>query len=274
MNIYDSITMKIIDALEHGTVPWKKPWRNSLPMNFVSKRQYSGINVFLLDMQSRTTPYWLTFKQVGDLGGRVRKGEHGTNIIYAANVKGKEEREDGTEVTKSYFMMRGYYVWNLDQTEGIPMPEAPARFEPIAKCEEIVAGYKNAPVFIEGGDRAAYSPSGDYIKMPAKSAFESEPAYYSTFFHEMTHSTGHATRLKRFEEGVHDVAFGSESYSKEELVAEIGASFLMGEAGIEANQDQSAAYIAGWLKALNNDKKLVVSAAAQAQKAADYILGK
>jgi antirestriction protein ArdC len=274
MDIYGAVTQKIIDALEAGTVPWKKPWRNGSQRNFISKRPYSGINIFLLELQNRSTPYWLTFKQVGDLGGMVKKGEHGTNIIYAANVSSKEIGEDGEEHKKSYFMLRGYYVWNLDQTDGIEIPAEGEKFEPIAKCEEIVAGYHDrGPAFMEGGDRACYSPSGDYIKMPFKNTFLGEPQYYSTVFHEMTHSTGHEKRLNR-ETLVNGVSFGSEVYSKEELVAEIGASFLMGIAGIEDNQAQSASYIAGWLKALNNDKKLVVSAAAQAQKAADYILNK
>jgi antirestriction protein ArdC len=285
LSVYDIITNRIIEALEAGTVPWQKPWTVTWPKNFNSKREYSGINVLLLSLQNRSTPYWATFKGIQEKGGHIKAGEKGTQIVFTSKVeKEVEDETTGEKKGKDFFMLRYYYVWNLDQVEGIEIPkDDKLEFTPIERAEQIATGYRarvegeRADAFIRhGGDRACYSSHFDYILLPFKEQFKSIPEYYSTLFHEMTHSTGHKKRLARFEADDKDDMFGSESYSKEELVAELGASFLRGEAGISDNQTDknSEAYIAGWLSRLKGDKKLIISASAQAQKSTEFILGK
>ncbi|HEX5033178.1 MAG TPA: zincin-like metallopeptidase domain-containing protein [bacterium] len=283
--VYEIITERITQALEAGTVPWHKPWKVAgvADSNLISGKAYRGINVWLTMATTLekgfSSPYWVTFKQCQSLGGRVKKGEKGTPIIFW-NFKEfvEESKEGGEPKVKKIPMARYYTVFNADQCEGIeakiPKPAWEGKtFNPIAEAEKIVAGFQAKPTIKEGGSRACYSPSRDTVTMPPREAFDSPAEYYSTLFHELTHSTGHATRLAR--EGViENHFFGDESYSKEELVAEMGAAFLSGMAGIEnATVSNSAAYIKHWLGALKNDKRLVITAAAQAQKAADLILG-
>ena len=275
MNVYEIVTNQIIEQLDKGTVPWKKPWQElGLPMNLISRKPYSGINVFLLGFQHYAKPYWLTMKQGNSLGGKVRKGEKSTLITFWKFLDGKAE--DGTP--KRIPLLRYYRVFNVAQFDNLKMPawasEEPRDFDPIESAEAIVKGYPEAPPIGHGGDRAYYRPSSDQIQMPVQEAFQSPEAYYSTLFHEMGHSTGHSTRLDR---GLDSTLapFGSEDYSKEELVAEFCSAFLSAESGI--NQDgiaQSAAYIASWRKRLADDPKLVIGAASKAQRAANWILGK
>jgi antirestriction protein ArdC len=277
MTVYEIITDRIIQALEKGEIPWKKPWNVRPPMNYVSKKAYRGINIILLAMQSRTTPYWVSYKQAQALGGNIREGEKATPVVFwkwnKIETEVIEEDETKKEVKKAP-ILRYYNVFNLDQTEGIEIPKEGIDFKPIEKCEQIVAGYPKGPVMKVGGDRACYDPKADEITAPIKESFNSPESYYATLFHEMTHSTGHTARLNR--EGVNDpIRFGSEPYAKEELVAEIGASFLSAEAGVNpVTEENTVAYIQNWLKALKNDKKLVIYASAQAQKAVDHILNR
>jgi antirestriction protein ArdC len=273
MNVYEKITNQIMEQLEQGTVPWRRPWRSRFPRNLVSNKTYRGINVLMLGMSGHESAYWATFRQIDKLGGSVKKGEHGTCVVFTSRFE-VVDKESGKG--KEIPFLKGYVVFNLAQTTGIEAPEEEKGgfVSPIAKCEKVVSGMTDRPsIDFDGGDKSYYVPSVDRIHLPTQTAFESAEGYYSTLFHELVHSTGHAKRLAR--KGVAQVSgFGSESYSQEELVAEIGAAFLCGTTGIE-NQTiaNSSSYIEGWLKSLKDDRKLVVVAAAQAQKAVDWISG-
>jgi antirestriction protein ArdC len=282
---YEIITDRIISLLEQGTIPWCKPWNTTggMPKNVVSGKHYRGMNTFLLHAMNYESPHWLTFKQALELGGNVRKGEKSCPIIFWK----RWEKEDKATGEKSVIpMMRFYHVFNVAQCDNlvglfgepvagsIPEPLAPSG--DYSKAEALITGYKNAPVIKHGMTRAYYSPGGDYVGLPDNAKFTSPAHYYATLFHELAHSTGHASRLARagIAEG-HD-GFGNTVYSKEELVAEMGSAFLCGLAGIDSSGEvieNSAAYIANWLQVLRGDKKLVVQAAGQAQRAIDHICG-
>jgi antirestriction protein ArdC len=277
-SVYEIITDRICGMLEQGIIPWNKPWNGGgWPVNLVSKKHYRGINVALLATSKYSSRYWLTYQQAQDLGGHVKKDEKGTMIVFWKMLHKVETDSEGNEKEVTIPMLRYYYVFNVEQCEGIKIPsnDIPEReFTPIEEAERIVRDMPKRPEIRHGGDRAYYSPSLDYVQMPKKSQFINEEAYYSTLFHELSHSTGHSSRVNRkLDQRL--AAFGSEDYSKEELVAEFSASFLCGICGIEqAVIKNSAAYIQSWLRALRNDKQMAVNAAAAAQKAADYILGK
>ena len=271
-SVYEIVTNRILAELEKGQVPWRKPWRTQLPANLITKRPYRGINVFLLALGGYGSQYWLTYRQAQALGGNVRKGEHGAKIIFWKFDKFETETADGeTEERKSAFL-RYYTVFNLEQTEGLKALLALPPAFPIESAEAIAAGMPNPPAFDQDA-QAAYIPSRDTVTMPSRTAFESQAEYYSTLFHELSHSTGHAKRLAR--DGFDTPQkFGSESYSREELIAEMGSAMLCGIAGIEQTTiSNSAAYLQSWIKRLKADSRLVVSAASAAQKAADYIRG-
>jgi antirestriction protein ArdC len=271
-SVYEIVTEQVIKQLESGVAPWRKPWRTLPPSNLISKRPYRGINVFLLAFAGYGSQYWLTYRQAHGLGGNVRWGEHGTKIVFwKCNTRETESADGEIEERKSAFL-RYYTVFNLEQTEGLKaLLRLPPAF-PIQSAEEIVQGMPNPPAF-EQDARAAYIPARDTVTMPSRTAFESQAEYYSTLFHELAHSTGHAKRLGR--EGIEKIQpFGSEDYSKEELVAEMGSAMLCGVAGIEqATISNSAAYLHSWINRLKADSRLVVSAARAAQEAADYIRG-
>lgn len=272
VSVYQIITNRIVEELEKGVVPWRRPWRTLPPANLVSKKPYRGINVFLLALQGYGSQYWLTYRQAQALGGNIRRGEHGTKIVFWKFDSYETETADGeTEERKSAFL-RYYTVFNLEQCEGLKALLALPPVFPIQSAEEIAKGMPNPPAF-EQGFRAAYIPSRDVVTMPSRAAFESQAEYYSTLFHELTHSTGHPKRLAR--EGFDTPQrFGSDSYSREELIAEMGSAMLCGVAGIEqVTIANSAAYLKTWIARLKADSKLVISAASAAQKAADYIRG-
>jgi len=271
-SVYEIVTERILAELERGEVPWRKPWRILPPANLVSKKHYRGINFFLLSLAGYGSQYWLTYRQTQALGGNVRKGEHGMKIVFWKFDKYETETGDGeTEARKSAFL-RYYVVFNLEQTEGLKALLALPPARPIESAEAIVAGMPNPPAF-EQDFRASYIPSKDTVTMPSRTAFASQAEYYSTLFHELAHSTGHASRLGR--EGFDKpVQFGSESYSKEELIAECTAAMLCGVTGIQTQTlENSASYLKTWIARLNSDSKLIVQAASAAQKAADYIRG-
>jgi antirestriction protein ArdC len=271
-SVYEIVTEQVIQQLESGVAPWRKPWRTLPPANLISKRPYRGINVFLLAFTGYGSQYWLTYRQAQALGGNVRRGEHGTKIVFwKCNTREMESANGEIEERKSAFL-RYYTVFNLEQTEGLKaLLKLPPAF-PIESAEEIVKGMPNPPAF-EQDSRAAYIPSSDTVTMPSRAAFDSQAEYYSTLFHELTHSTGHPKRLGR--EGIEKIQpFGSEDYSKEELVAEMGSAMLCGAAGIEQSTiSNSVAYLHGWIRRLKADSRLVVSSARAAQEAADYIRG-
>ena len=271
-SVYQIVTEQIIKQLESGVAPWHRPWATQAPRNLVSKREYRGINVFLLASRGYGSPYWLTYKQATEQGGNVRRGEHGSKVVFWKIDKYETEDADGQTLAKTSAILRYYTVFNVEQCDGITVPGSERVINPIAECERIVAGMPNPPA-IEQDARAWYRPANDTVGMPSRQAFGSAEEYYSTLFHELTHSTGHPSRIGR--EGIEKLnTFGSESYSKEELIAEMGAAMLAGVAGIERRTlANSAAYLKSWIDVLKSDARMVVFAASQAQKAADYIQG-
>ncbi|HMR82566.1 MAG TPA: zincin-like metallopeptidase domain-containing protein [Niabella sp.] len=285
---YREVTDFVMEQLEKGIIVWRKGWSNKgCPKNIVTGLPYRGWNVFFLNHITRLkeypTPYFITFKQVQAKGGHIRKGEKGMHIIYWAKIEDKQESNTDPatdEESKSIKLVpRIYTVFNIAQTEGIELPEesAPAEtiIDSLVACDRIVNNMPNAPQIRYSGDRAWYSPARDLVNIPEKALFTSTEDHYCTLFHELAHSTGHASRLNRKELVTSD-GFGGELYSKEELTAEMAAAFLCSVGGIEQEETliNSAAYIGGWLESLSNDKTLVIRAAAQAQKAADYILNR
>jgi antirestriction protein ArdC len=275
VNVYQILTDRIIAALEAGTVPWRKTWSTiggGAPRNHHSGKAYRGINWFMLQLTGFESSRWVTFKQAQELGGSVRKGEK-SNIVSFWKKWKTTDKATGEE--KELPVLRYFNVFNLEQCEGIHIPGSEkitlAAHERIAAAEAIVAAMPTRPQLFHKGGRACYSPALDSVTMPEMGRFTSAEEYYSTLFHELAHSTGHNSRLGRIKE---TATFGDEDYGKEELVAEMTAAFLCARCGIDAPLlENQAAYIAGWLKLLRSDSKLVVFAAAQAAKAADYILG-
>ena len=287
-DVYEIITDRIVQQLEAGVVPWRKPWTagpHGWPKNLVSRKEDRGVNVFLLSCTPYELPYWVSFKQAKDLGGHVRKGERASTAVFwkwceAKDREAEPDPQTGARRKTRVPVLRYYSVFNIAQCEGLEsrVPKAPddrpRDFEPIAEAERIAATMPQAPVVRHGTVGAFYSRADDSVNMPSRERFESPEAYYATLFHELTHATGHPDRLNR-PAIAEQTRFGSEAYSKEELVAEMGAAFLCGQARIENRTIQaSASYIAGWLQKLRDDRRLVVYAAAQAQKAADFILGR
>jgi antirestriction protein ArdC len=276
---YDVINQRILELLEQGQLPpWKKSWnaQSNYPKNLVSGKKYQGINVWMLACSEFSSPWWLTFKQCQDKGGHVIKGSKSTPVVFWKWLDKKDAPTEGENNTNGKIpLLRYYSVFNLDQTEGITPPPAEEThnvFNPLEQAESIIAGMPLCPEIKFGGNKAYYSPSLDYVQISHQHTFDTIEHFYDTLFHELSHATGHAKRLGR--KGVVETSyFGSHEYSKEELVAEMGAAFLCGHCGIEATTlENSAAYLAGWLKALKNDKTLLVHAAAQAQKSSDFIL--
>lgn len=270
-NTYEEVTNRIVELLEAGTIPWRKPWRTGSPRSLMTDRPYRGVNALMLSAAPYESPYWVTFDQARLRGGYVKRGEKSWPLVFWKVVEQKDKTSG--ETVDSYPVLRRWSIFNVEQCEGLayPRPE-PRPFNDIAQAECIVAAMPNLPTILhEGGNRAFYRPSKDTVFMPVKARFDSEPEYYSTLFHELTHSTGHPTRLNRPD--VMTPAFGTDPYAKEELVAEMGAAMLCSQAALApATLENSAAYIGGWLQMLRDDHRLVVQAAAAAQKAADFIL--
>lgn len=278
-DIYQAITDRFLEQLQKGKVPWQQPWMSSV-QNLVSRKPYHGINAFTLGLTEYTSPFWLTFKQALDLGGHIKKGEKSLPVIYYkllekqdAEVNGAM-RGDGSQ--KRIPLVRWANVFNFDQTEGIKAPvitSTQSPVQPLQKAASIVEKAKLCPI-IHAGFAALYSPKDDVIRLPDPGTFKTREGYYATLFHEMTHATGHVSRLNR--EGItQPVKFGSQRYSKEELIAELGASFLSNEAGIlnQVQFENSSAYLSSWIEKLQNDPRMIVSAASHAQRSADFVLG-
>lgn len=267
MDLYQTITDQIIKKLEEGTVPWRKPYQSSGAVSWHTQKPYRGINAIMLDDGE-----YATFNQIRAAGGKVKKGEKSQLVIFWKLI----EKEDDDGEKKTIPLMRYYRVFEINsQVEGLKSKRETKKFKhkPIEAAEEIVKNYQEPKYKFERAG-AFYNPSEDLINIPPKEDFYDINEYYSTMFHEMAHSTGHKDRLNR--EGITNMAtFGSETYSKEELVAEITASLLCGETGIiNRTIENTTAYIQSWLRVLKNDKRLIVSASQQAQKAADYIMGR
>jgi antirestriction protein ArdC len=270
--VYDIITERVIALLEQGTIPWQKPFnvKRGFPRNLVSKKPYRGINVFLLHSMHYESPFFLTFNQAHQLGAHIRKGEKACPVVFWKQLE--VEAKDTHEIEKIP-MARYYHVWNVTQVDGLNELPDPTPEGTTTAPAEIVANMPQRPEIKYGFAKAFYSPGEDFVGLPNRERFTSEDEYFSVLYHELCHSTGHEKRLTR-PTITEANGFGSEEYSKEELIAEMGSAFLCGQAGIaERTLNNSAAYLQNWLDALNNDHKLIVQAAAQAQKAADFILG-
>lgn len=276
-NVYEMVTARIIAELEKGVIPWEKPWTGvrSGAYNRISKKPYSIINQMIL----KHTGEYATFKQWTDLGGHIRKGEKSEMVVFWKIFEKEETNKDtGEKEVRKIPMLRYYNVFHISQVDGVKPLEIPFKeVEPIETADKIIAEYveREHIEFKElASNEAFYSSSSDRVVVPMKEQYKYINEYYSTTFHELTHSTGHKSRLDRLHSGA-DAAFGSETYSKEELVAEIGSASLMNLLGIETIKTfrNSAAYIQSWLKVLKSDNKFIVSASSKAEKAVNYIIG-
>jgi len=279
MNVFEIVTEKILEHLDSGVIPWRKPWnaRTSIPRNLATGRPYRGINLFLLVSECYSSPYWLTFKQVQDKGGSIKKGEKSSLVIFWKFHKIEEvNKETGEIEEKEVPMLRYYRVFNALQTEGFEYPQQETienNIDPIKEAEALINSYSDKPEIKHGFTKACYAPSEDVIKMPLPGSFINPDAYYNVLYHEAVHSSGAEKRLNR-PTLTDNQGFGSRMYAQEELVAEMGAAFLCGMAGIsQGTIENTAAYIKGWRDTIANDPKLVVIAAGQAQKAVNYITG-
>jgi antirestriction protein ArdC len=271
MDIYAEVTSRIIEQLEHNIIPWQKPWISSgSAISRATGKPYSLLNQMILGKPGE----YVTFKQCQQEGGKVRKGEKSSMVVFWKFI---EQEDEETHEKKQVPFLRYYNVFHIDQCEDISA-KYKKRTEQIAQpdetAEQIIAEYiqrSGVKLIHQEGDRAFYRPSTDSITLPQLSQFENAAEYYSTTFHELTHSTGHSNRLDRLSK---TAFFGSEAYSKEELIAELGASALVSHCGIEtpSSFQNNVAYIQNWLQALRNDKRLIVSASGKAEKAVDWIL--
>lgn len=274
-DIYSAVTDRIIEQLEHGVIPWHKPWTGiqSGAISGTTGKPYSLLNQMILGKPGE----WYTFNQIQKLGGRVRKGEKSSMVVFWKQTPVSEtDPATGEKVERMIPMLKYFSVFHIDQTEGIERKVIdPEAIDPAtdSAADAIIADYiQRSGVKLEHrkGDEAFYSPTTDRVVLPLREQFQSMAEYYSTAFHELTHSTGHSSRLDRISRRAF---FGNEEYSREELVAEIGAAALLNHCGIETGSSfrNSAAYIQSWLRALRNDKKLIVSASGAAAKAFDLI---
>ena len=277
--IYESVTATILESLSKGVVPWRKPWCNApLPINAISQRAYRGVNVILLSLSPYRDHRWLTFKQVGELGGTIKRGERSTEIVFWKPIDVKWRTEEEEQIRRRQIpLLKAYRVFNVEQCEGLRLMPSVERETPehvrIQEAEAIIRLMPDPPR-VEGRHRSAwYRPADDTVGMPPIQTFHSVDSYYATYLHELAHSTGHEKRLNR--PGVTGVIkFGSETYGNEELVAELASSYCSAVIGLDTTLlETSASYIESWLRELRSDPKMVVIAAARAQKAADYIRG-
>jgi len=282
-DIYARVTDAIVADLERGARTWTKPWSAEHLAGKISRplrhngEPYSGINVILLWSEAVTrgftAPTWMTFRQALALGAHVGKGEHGATVVYANRITRTERGDDGRDVEREIPFLKAYTVFNVDQVEGLPShfrTTAEPQLEPaqrIAHAEDFFA--RLGADIRHGGDRAYYAEHPDYVQMPPFECFADSEGYYATLAHECSHWTKHPMRLDR---DFGRSRWGDEGYAREELVAELGAAFLCADLGLELiPRNDHAAYIASWLKVLRDDKRFVFSAAAHAQRAADYL---
>jgi antirestriction protein ArdC len=278
-DLYGEVSARIITELERGAAPWVKPWSatpgRNIPQNAVTNRPYSGCNVILLWLAHNrgwATPRFLTFKQALELGGHVRKGEHGTKVYFVKRLQIKDSDREDAE-TRLVPMLREYTVFNVDQCENLPdsvkagkpmRVRNPDTRDMLADEFLLAAGAD----IREGHGEAYYVPSHDFISLPAFEAFNGADHFYNVAFHELTHWTGHKSRLDRDLKN----RFGSRDYAAEELVAELGAAFLCAEFGFDGDV-RNAGYIASWIDLLKADKRAFFTACSKASKAADYLRG-
>lgn len=284
--VYKMVTEKVISMMEKGIIPWHKPWHfagradEEVAINYVSRQPYSLINQWLLMEPGE----YLTFKQINTLGGKVKKGEKSKFVVFFTNVEYEVEKKDGEKELRSYPLLKYYNVFHISQTEGIESKlktTAPEEIQ-MPMCSEVDSAIE---LYVKGqdtltfqndrySDRAYYSPSDDKVVVPMRQQFNQMAEYYSTTFHELTHSTLIPKRCNRRSEN--EMAFfGSKAYSREELVAEMGAAMLCENFNIDSKQAfrNNVAYLQSWVKNLKEDTKAIVVAAGKAEKAVRYILG-
>lgn len=279
MDIYQTVTDRILAQLKSGTVPWRKTWSIGMPRSLTTGKEYRGINILILGTTRHTSKYWVTYREAIRHGGYVRKGERATPVIYwkwrtpeeMQKQRAKTGREDVAPCVP--FVSA---VFNLDQVEGVSRPEddAPGDLEKgLATAGAVYEPMPDKPgIHHSATYNPAYSRLTDDVLMPNLNQFENEAEYHATLFHELVHSTGHAKRLNRFKET--DGEF-EKRYSFEELVAEFGAAFLCGFAGIQnpGTEALQAGYIESWSEVFERDNRILLRAASAAQKAVDYIRG-
>ena len=274
MDIYAAVTERIMEQLEQGVIPWEKPWKScGKAISQATGKPYSLLNQMLLQRPGE----YITFKQCQEAGGHVRKGEKSNMVVF---WKWIEQEDEETGEVKELPFLRYYNVFHIDQCEGISAKfttEAafPDAADTLTAAQDIIYDYlgrEGVKLVHQEGDRVFYRPATDEVVLPVRKQFISTAEYYSTFFHELTHSTGHEKRLHWIASTAH---FGSEEYSKEEVVAEIGAATLVNHVGLETTHSlrNNAAYIQNWLQVLRGDKRFIVSAAGKAEKAVALILG-
>lgn len=274
IDVYSLVTNRIIELIETGTIPWRKPWtEKGIPRNLISKRPYRGINLLLLNSLNYDHNLFLTWKQIKTIGGSVIKGEKAHLVIFTKMVETEERTKNDKPKLKPF--LRYYKVFNIEQCKDLPvefMPKENESHTNILFCDEVVENMPSRPKIQFKSKEAYYQPDKDFINMPKSNSFETIEEYYGVLFHELIHSTGHESRLNR-KEVIEKIVFGSESYSLEELTAEMGACFLKSHCGLNIEDlSNNAAYIEHWLERLKNDKRFIVHASARAQKAVEYIL--
>ena len=285
-DVYTRVTSKIIEELERGTRPWFKPWNAEHAAGRITRplrhngQPYKGINILMLwasaEAQGFANPFWLTFNQARELGAFVKKGEHGSPVVYANTFKKKDTAEDGSEVEQEIPFLKEYTVFNAAQVEGLPayfyeMAKA-IESKPLARIEQAEQFFANTKADIQyGGNRAYYAIEADYVRMPPFETFRDAESHAATLAHELTHWTRHETRLNR---DLGRKKWGDDGYAMEELVAELGSAFLCADLSItpEVREDH-ASYIDSWLKVLKADKRAVFSAASLASQAVDFLHG-
>lgn len=284
-DIYQRVTNKIVEALESGVRPWFQPWsvehaagRITRPLrhNFTP---YKGINILMLwaaaELQGFSCPLWLTFNQAKELGGHVKKGEHGSPVVYASTYTKTDSDDNGEEIEKEISFLRQYTVFNAEQIDDLPGHFYEKASEPtdiLDRIEQADTFFANTKAEIRyGGTRAYYALEKDYVQMPPYETFRDVESHAATLAHELTHWTRHPSRLDR---DLGRKKYGDAGYAMEELVAELGSAFLCADLKITPEvRDDHASYIASWLEVLKNDKRAVFVAASQASKAVDYLHG-
>ena len=280
-DLYASVTARIVAALEQGTPPWVRPWSrisDALPVNAQTGRAYRGVNFALLSLEAQACSYlvnrWLTYRQANELGAQVRRGERGSTVVFwqlrrvAATGETFPDDQPPDHRDKIYPLLRAYTVFNVAQVDGLPADQVQARiptWEPEARGEELLL--MSSARFRQGGTQAYYQPATDEIHLPPLAAFPTASGYYATALHELVHWSGHPSRCRRDLTG----RFGDSAYAAEELVAEMGAAYLCAHCRIDGEL-RHASYLQSWLKVLRSDKRAIFTAAAQAQRAADYVL--
>ena len=284
-DVYQKITDQIVIALEQGVRPWHQPWNVEHSAGRITRPlrgngvPYQGINVLMLWSaaieKGYAAPIWMTFKQALELGASVRKGEHGSLVVYADKIIRTETTDSGEEAERAIPFMKGYTVFNVEQIDGLPehyYGKPPARTESVPRIARVESFFATTgAAIVHGGSRACYVPSTDNIHMPCIDFFRDAESYYATLAHECTHWTRHESRLNR---DFGRKRFGDEGYAMEELVAELGAAFLSADLELTPEvRDDHASYIASWIKVLKDDKRAIFTASSHAQRAADFLHG-